>query len=78
MTMHLTALKPGERAEVVKLEAEGYSRRRLMDLGVTPGVTIEVVIRSALREPLAYRVRDTLLALRREQAKQILVKKLNP
>ncbi len=45
-----------------------------MDLGITPAVTNESVIRGAYIESFVYRVQDTLLALRWEQAEQILIK----
>jgi Fe2+ transport system protein FeoA len=45
-----------------------------MDLGLTPGAKVEVVMPSALGDPMAYRLRGSLIALRREQAAQILVR----
>lgn len=69
----LSALKPGEKATVLALDSQGLTRRRFLDLGLTPGVTIECVMPSLLSEPKAYRVRGTVLALRQEQANQIWV-----
>jgi DtxR family Mn-dependent transcriptional regulator len=70
----LSALKPGERAKVLALESKGLTRRRFLDLGLTPGVTIECALPGMFGEPKAYRVRGTLVALRREQADQIWVR----
>ncbi|ANH38529.1 FeoA domain protein [Nocardioides dokdonensis FR1436] len=42
-----------------------------MDLGVLPGVEVRSETRSPLRDPTAYRVRGTLIALRRSQARGI-------
>ncbi|WP_068109108.1 FeoA family protein [Nocardioides dokdonensis] len=58
-------------AVVTSLEATGAERRRLMDLGVLPGVEVRSETRSPLRDPTAYRVRGTLIALRRSQARGI-------
>jgi DtxR family Mn-dependent transcriptional regulator len=71
----LTELKLGQRGRVVALDnaCQGLTRRRFLDLGITPGVRIEPVMRSAFGEPTAYRVRDTLIALRREQTDTILI-----
>lgn len=71
----LSALKPGEEATVLTLESQGLTRRRFLDLGLTPGVTIECAMPSMLSEPKAYRVRGTLIALRREQANQIWIQR---
>ena len=70
----LSTLQPGEKATVLALESKGLTRRRFLDLGLTPGVTIECALPGMFREPKAYRVRGTLVALRREQADQIWVR----
>ena len=74
--MTLADLKHGERAEVVALDVncQGFSRRRLMDLGFTPGARLEPALDTFAGDPRAYRVRDTLVALRGDQASQILVR----
>lgn len=71
----LTALRQGQRATVKALtEAlQGFTRRRLLDLGLTPGASISVELPSMFNDPVAYRVRGTLIALRREQAEQVLI-----
>lgn len=71
----LSTLKPGQQATVQALtEAlQGFTRRRLLDLGLTPGTRITVELPSMFRDPVAYRVRGTLIALRREQAEHILI-----
>ncbi len=71
----LTGLKQGERAVVRALDAglQGFTRRRLLDLGLTPGVPVTAELPSLFGDPMAYRVRGTLIALRREQADQILI-----
>ncbi|MEJ2555799.1 MAG: iron dependent repressor, metal binding and dimerization domain protein [Anaerolineae bacterium] len=73
----LTTLKVGQKARVKALDdtCQGLTRRRFLDLGVTPGVLIEPVMQSAFGEPTAYRVRDTLIALRHEQSDMILIEK---
>jgi DtxR family Mn-dependent transcriptional regulator len=71
----LTQLKVGQQARVLRLDdaCQGLTRRRFLDLGITPGVRIEPVLQSAFGEPTAYRVRDTLIALRYEQSDLILI-----
>lgn len=60
-------------ARVLSLHSEGVTRRRMFDLGITPGTRIRVEVRSPLGDPTAYRVRNTVIALRNEQARQICV-----
>jgi Fe2+ transport system protein FeoA len=72
----LTALEPGRSAVVHRLEEalQGFTRRRLLDLGLTPGAEIQTEYASFLGDPVAFRVRGSLIALRREQARHVLVR----
>jgi Fe2+ transport system protein FeoA len=47
-----------------------------MDLGILPGTVIAAELVSPGGDPVAYRVRGTLLALRREQAEHILINRV--
>jgi len=71
MKLTLDQLKLGETATVVRLTSTGMNRRRLMDLGILPGTELIAELRSPMGDPIAYRVRDALIALRNEQACQI-------
>lgn len=74
--MPLSALPDQVEAEVIALDdaCQGFTRRRLLDLGMTPGARLYPEMRNFMGDPRAYRVRGTLIALRREQASQIWVK----
>ena len=65
----------GETVRVRHLAAacRGAQRRRLLDLGVVPGTAIVPERRSAAGDPVAYRIRGALIALRRHQAAWIEV-----
>ena len=71
----LPQLKSGEQARVVALSSacRGPERRRLLDLGFVPGTTVKVEMTSPLRDPVAYRVRGSVIALREEQARLIQI-----
>lgn len=73
----LADLEAGETATVVGLSAacHGPQRRRLLDLGVVPGTAIDAELASAFGDPVAYRVRGALIALRRHQAAWVLVRR---
>jgi DtxR family Mn-dependent transcriptional regulator len=74
--MPLSELPDRVEAEVVALDnaCQGFTRRRLLDLGMTPGARLYAEMRNFFGDPRAYRVRGTLIALRREQAANIWVK----
>lgn len=71
----LSGLRPGGRARVVGLSpaCRGPERRRLLDLGFVPGTPVEVDMVSPAGDPTAYRVRGSVVALRREQANLVRV-----
>ncbi len=43
----------------------------MVDMGILPGTRIENVMPSPLGDPIAYRIRNAVIALRREQAELI-------
>ncbi|MEO3947086.1 FeoA family protein [Gorillibacterium sp. CAU 1737] len=61
----------GQTFRITRLQVQGTLRRRLLDLGFVPGARVEVLQRSPLGDPVAYRVRSLTLALRREQSDAI-------
>ncbi|MFP4225001.1 MAG: ferrous iron transport protein A [Phycisphaeraceae bacterium] len=73
--MKLATLEPGRAARVVAIDpaCRGLARRRLLDLGLTPGAVVRAEFASARRSTVAYRFRQTLVALRHEQAEHITV-----
>ena len=72
----LSHLKSQSSGEIVMLDdaCQGFTRRRFLDLGLTPGTMINPELDNAFREPRAYRVRGTLIALRNDQADMIWVR----
>ncbi len=74
----LSTLGLSESGRVVRISpaCRGLERRRLMDLGIIPGTVVEAELRSPVGDPTAYRVRGAMIALRREQADQVLITRL--
>lgn len=68
--------KPGDTLEIVSVQLSNVMRRRLLDLGFVPGSTIEVVQKSPLGDPVAFKVFDTQIALRKEESSLIFAKKI--
>lgn len=73
----LSRLKIGETAVVegISKECRGENRRRLLDLGFVKGTEIAISSVSPLQDPTAYSIRNTLIALREEQAQYVLIVK---
>ena len=74
----LSGLQEDEEAEIIGIsrESRGESRRRLLDLGFVKGSKIKIDLLNPLGEPHAYLIKGTSIALRKDQASKILIKKL--
>lgn len=73
----LSSLKENEKANIIGIskECRGESRRRLLDLGFVKGAEISIDLINPLPEPTAYLIKGTVIALRKDQASKILIKK---
>jgi ferrous iron transport protein A len=69
----LSQLSPGERGKVTKVAGDAEAARRLMEMGLMRGTTVEVVRRAPLGDPLEVKVRGFMLTLRRAEAEHIEV-----
>ena len=77
-TVRLTSLEPGEKGKILTINSEsrGAARRRLLDLGFVNGSEVQVAFENPLKEPKAYLIRNTLVALRNSQSDHILIEKI--
>jgi ferrous iron transport protein A len=65
----IDALQAGDSARIEGYTAQGQGyRRKLLAMGLTPGVEFMVVRRAPLGDPIEIRVRGVHLSLRREEA----------
>lgn len=73
----LASLEPGESGTVVNIAAacRGVERRRMMDLGVIPGTVIRAELEGPGGDPVGYRIRGAVIALRRQQAERIQIER---
>lgn len=71
----LSTLKVGEKAKIIGIakSLRGQQRRRLMDLGIVPETKIEVELESMTGNPIAYKIRGTIIALRKNQTDKIFI-----
>ena len=71
--MFLSNMKIGDKAIVKKIVAKENIKRRLLDLGVIEGTVIKCVLKSPFNDPLAYLIRGSVIAIRKEDVKKIEV-----
>ena len=61
---------------VKKINVTGSIKRRLLDIGLIPGTKVKYLFSSPFKDPKAYLIRGTIIALREEEANGILVEKI--
>lgn len=76
--MNLTSIPIGESAQVTAVNGNNQVTKRLMEMGVVPGVCVRMVKSAPFGDPLEIRVRGYHLAMRRSEADQIEVQPCDP
>ncbi len=71
--LRLIDLRPGQRGVVQGIDGEPSIVRRLMELGLVPGTTVEFIRRAPMGDPYELRVRGTHLSIRRSEAGNVHV-----
>ena len=69
----LKDLKPGEEGVVKRVSGDGAVRRRLFDMGVTPGAPVQMRKVAPLGDPMEVTLRGYELTLRKNEAENVLV-----
>ncbi len=69
----LHELSIGLTGTVKKLNSSGIVRRRMLDLGIIPNTNVKVLRKSPAGDPIAYKIRGTVIALRKDESINILV-----
>ena len=73
MLKRLDEFKIGETGLIKKVEGEGRLRRRLFDMGVTPGATVYLRKKAPLGDPLEVTIRGYELTLRKTEAELVIL-----
>jgi Fe2+ transport system protein FeoA len=68
-------LVPGEKASIVKVSGKAHLKRRLLDMGVVAGSSIEMVRHAPLGDPIDVKIKGYHLSLRKSEARYITVKR---
>ena len=74
--MKLCDLKNGEKAKIIKIGKIGELKKRLVDMGITAGEIIKLERNAPLGDPQEYIIKSTRIAIRKEDAKNIEVEKI--
>ena len=69
----LSKLKPGESGTVTNVNALGVLAQRLIDMGVYPGVMVNVIRNAPLKDPVEIEAEGTFISLRRVEARFVEV-----
>ena len=67
-------LLPGACGEIVDIKCTSKIKEKLLDLGLIPGTNVEFIRTAPLGDPINIKVRGFNLGIRREIAKQIIIK----
>jgi ferrous iron transport protein A len=75
-TRTLDLLEPGSRARVVQLQGNDAARRQVLDMGMVPGVMIEVIKKAPLGDPIEFEVNGYHMSLGRTEVELVGVQPL--
>lgn len=71
----LNDLKMEEEGIIQEIKCKDNIKRRLLDLGLIEGTAVKLILISPFKDPKAYDVRGTTIALRKEDAEKIFISK---
>lgn len=71
--INLSQLPLNKNGVIKEITCEGNTRRRLLDLGLVKGTNIMPVLVSPSKDPRAFAVRGTIIAIRKEDAEKIRI-----
>jgi ferrous iron transport protein A len=72
-SMPLTKLRLNQTGIIKEINCKASVKRRLLDLGLIPNTDITPILESIAGDPVAYEVRNIILAIRKEDADKIIV-----
>ncbi len=72
-SMNLTELPINNFANIVSINCDSSLKKRLLDLGLVPNTRIYKAFTSPFGDPVAYEFRGNIIAIRKNEAKNIIV-----
>ena len=74
-TIRLDELKPWEKGTIRQIKGTAGEEVHLMELGLLPGTTVELIKRAPMGDPIEIRVRNYHLSIRCAEARAVLVER---
>lgn len=71
--MNLTEVPINNFAKVVNINCNNSLKKRLLDLGLVQNTNISPIFVSPFGDPIAYEFRGNIIAIRKNEAKNIVV-----
>lgn len=72
--MTLAEMKVGAQGKILRLNMENAQKRRLLDMGLTPGTAVRLIGSALTGDPLILMVRGSRVSVRKSLAKEIWVR----
>lgn len=72
----LNALKEGDTGIIKKVLGDGAVKKRYVEMGITIGQAVKVLKVAPLGDPIEVEIRKYRLSLRRSEAENILIEKI--
>jgi len=73
MKVTLAQCRVGEKVRVKSLKMDERKQKRLMDMGLLPGTTLEISRIAPFGDPLAVKLRGFQMSFRKQEAADIIV-----
>ena len=75
-TIRLDELKPGEKGTIKQIRGTAGEEVHLMEMGLLPGTSVELIKRAPMGDPIEIRVRSYHLSIRCAEARSVMVERI--
>lgn len=74
--VNLNDIKENEECIIKSINLAGGIKRRMLDIGLIPGIKVKCLFISPFGDPKAYSIINTVVAIRKSEAEKIIVEKI--
>ncbi len=74
--LRLSEAEVGKTYRIVRVEAIGVVKRRILDMGLSPGTLVKVVGTAPLGDPIDLSVKGSNVSIRRSEASHVIVEEV--
>lgn len=74
--MNSSNLKKNESGVISEIRLSGSIKRRLSEMGMTPGATVKMLRSAPLGDPIEFRVLNCNISIRKKDAEKIFIHKV--